>query len=186
MTIRPFLPTGGRITPMQLLIFIQLLEGSKYGYEILMNLRDDFEGTWVPKTGTVYPALKTLVRKGFVSEAEVENTTYYSLTKEGMEFVQDTTDFVRDYVLFNYQFMTVAAERLPTEFTMSILVNFLKLGIEDIIPEQAIIEATRKIQDAEIRKSLLIQRKRILLDKSKLIRNELQLIEDEGLEKDGE
>ena len=178
MSIRPFLPTGGKITPMQLLLFIQLLEGPKYGYEILKNLREAFEGSWNPKTGTIYPALKTLVRKGLVSEETIEDTTYYTLTETGIEFVKDTRDFVKDYVLFNYQFMTVAAERLPIEFTMSILSNVLELGIEDLIPEQAIIQSTRNITDTEVRKSLLLQRKRILLDKTKLIRNELKLIEE--------
>lgn len=178
MSIRPFLPSGGKITPIQLLIFIQLLEGPKYGYEILKNLRDDFEGSWTPKTGTVYPALKTLVRKGLVSENTVDDTTYYSMTEEGMEFVKDTRDFVKEYVLFNYQFMTVAAERLPIEFTVSILSNVLELGIEDLIPEQAIIASIRSMKDVETRKSLLLQRKRILLDKANSIRKELQLVED--------
>ncbi len=183
MTIRPFLPTGGKITPMQLLIFIQLLEGPKYGYEILKNLRDDFEGSWIPKTGTVYPALKTLVRKGLVMEEMVEETTYYSMTVAGMDFVKDTREFVKDYVLFNYQFMSVAVSRLPIEFTMSILLNFLELGINDLIPEHAILRSIRNIKDIEVRKSLLLQRKRTLLDKARSIQNELQLIEDS--EKEG-
>jgi hypothetical protein len=61
---------------------------------------------------------------------------------------------------------------------MSILTNVLELGIEDLIPEQAIIQSTRNITDTEVRKSLLLQRKRILLDKTKLIRDELKLIEE--------
>jgi DNA-binding PadR family transcriptional regulator len=178
MSIRPFLPSGSKITPMQLLIFIQLLEGPKYGYEILKNLRDDFEGSWTPKTGTVYPALKTLVRKGLVSESIIDETTYYTMTEEGLEFVKDTREFVKEYVLFNYQFMTVAATRLPIEFTVSILSNVLELGIEDLIPEQAIIASIRSMEDVGTRKSLLLQRKRILLDKTNSIRKELQLVED--------
>ena len=97
MSIRPFLPTGGKITPIQMLIFIQLLEGPKYGYEILKNLRDDFNSVWNPKTGTLYPALKTLVKKGFISEKEEKETTYYSLTKEGSDFLSDTSELVKDY-----------------------------------------------------------------------------------------
>ncbi|MHA1908036.1 MAG: PadR family transcriptional regulator [Candidatus Thorarchaeota archaeon] len=179
MSIRPFLPTGGKITPMQMLIFIQLLEGPKYGYEILKNLRDDFDGIWKPKTGTVYPALKTLVKKGFISEKDVKDTTYYSMTKDGREFVSDTSDFVKDYVLFNYHFVRVAAERLPAKFTANILQNFLELGLDDLVPEATIIEAIREVDDIDLKRFLFEQRKRMLLDKVQAIRKEIQLIDSE-------
>ncbi len=170
---------------MQMLIFIQLLEGPKYGYEILKNLRDDFEGVWIPKTGTVYPALKTLVKKGFISEKEKKETTYYSMTKQGLSFVSDTKDFVNDYVLFNYIFMKVAAERLPVGFTASILQNFLELGIDDIIPETTIISAIRNFDDQDLKRYLLSQRKRMLLEKVKAIRKEIQLIDSKTSEEGG-
>ena len=179
MSIRPFLPTGGKITPMQILIFIQLLEGSKYGYEILTNLRDAFEGVWIPKTGTVYPALKTLVKKGFVTEKEKGDTIYYSMTKSGEELVQDHKGLVRDYVLFNYQFMSVAVERLPADFTESLLVSLYEYGIDDIIPEERIIQAMRGIQDIDSREHLLENRKRVLLNKLKVIRTELKELKKE-------
>ncbi|MFX0055695.1 MAG: PadR family transcriptional regulator [Promethearchaeota archaeon] len=168
---------------MQLLIFIQLLEGPKYGYEILTNLRDTFEGIWVPKTGTLYPALKTLVKKGFIEEETIGETTYYGLTNEGLDYVRDTRDFVKEYVLFNYQFMTVAAKKLPAEFMMDLLVNLQELGIDDIIPEKTIIEAIRIIPDLEVQRGLLELRKRVLLDKLKVIRKELQSIEGESRDK---
>jgi DNA-binding PadR family transcriptional regulator len=165
---------------MQLLIFIQLLEGPKYGYEILTNLRDTFEGVWVPKTGTLYPALKSLVKKDFISEKTVKDTTYYRLTKKGLDYVRDTREFVKEYVLFNYQFMTVAAKKLPAEFMMDLLVSLQELGIEDIVPQRTIIEAIRSIPDLEVQRELLELRKRVLLDKVGVIRKELRLIEDES------
>ena len=176
MSIRPFLPTGGRVTPMQMLIFIQLLEGPKYGYEILVNLREDFEGVWVPKTGSVYPALKTLLKKGLIGEETAEGKTYYSLTESGLAFVSDTHDFVKDYILFNYIFMKVAAQRLPVNFTATILQNFLELGIDDIIPEEAIIDAVRGIEDTSIKHYLLKERERMLLDKVSAIRKEIRRV----------
>ncbi|MCK5238166.1 MAG: PadR family transcriptional regulator [Candidatus Thorarchaeota archaeon] len=179
MSIRPFLPTGGKITPMQLLIFIQLLEGPKYGYEILKNLREAFEDVWVPKTGTVYPALKTLVKKGLISETEIKDTTYYKMTKSGKDLVQDHKELVRDYVLFNYQFMSVAVERLPADFTESLLMSLYEFGIDDIIPERTILDAMKSIPDLESRRYLLENRKRVLLDKLKVIKNEIRLIDSE-------
>ncbi|MFX1260672.1 MAG: PadR family transcriptional regulator [Promethearchaeota archaeon] len=168
---------------MQLLIFIQLLEGPKYGYEILTNLRDTFEGVWVPKTGTLYPALKSLVKKDFISEKTVEETTYYNLTKKGLDYVRDTREFVKEYVLFNYQFMTVAAEKLPAEFMMDLLVSLQELGIEDIVPQRTIIDAIRSIPDLEVQRELLELRKRVLLNRVGVIRKELRLIDDESRKK---
>ncbi len=163
---------------MQLLIFMQLLEGPKYGYEILTNLREDFEGIWLPKTGTVYPALKTLVKKGLISEEAVEDTTYYNLTKDGLHLLQDPRDLVKEYVLFNYQFMKIAAERLPSEFMQSLLQGLYELGIDDINPETAILEAIEEIPDKDVQKQLLTNRKRVLLDKLKLVRQQLTKIRD--------
>lgn len=178
MSIRPFLPTGGKITPMQLLIFMQLLEGPKYGYEILTNLREDFEGIWLPKTGTVYPALKTLVKKGLISEKAVKDTTYYKLTKDGLALIEDPRDLVKEYVLFNYQFMKVAAERLPAEFTKNLLLSLYELGIDDISPETAILEAIQDLPDKDVQQQLLTHRKRVLLDKLKLVRQQLTTIKE--------
>lgn len=158
---------------MQMLIFIYLLEGPKYGYEILVSLREDFEGVWVPKTGSVYPALKTLLKKGFIGEHTTEGKTYYSLTESGLAFVSDTHDFVKDYILFNYVFMKVAAKRLPADFTANILQNFIELGIDDIIPEEAVIDAVRDIEDDSIKQYLLKERERMLLDKVNAIRKEV-------------
>jgi len=178
MSVRHFLPTGGKITPMQLLIFMQLLEGPKYGYEILTNLREDFEGIWLPKTGTVYPALKTLVKKGLISETAVKDTTYYKLTKDGFALIKDPRDLVKEYVLFNYQFMKLAAERLPAEFTKNLLLSLYELGIDDINPETAILGAIQNIPDKDVQRQLLTHRKRVLLDKLKLVRHQLSIIKE--------
>ena len=176
MSIRQFLPTSGKITPMQLLIFMQLLEGPKYGYEILTNLREDFTGVWLPKTGTVYPALKTLLKRGLISEKAVKETTYYKLSKDGLALIQDPKDLVKEYVLFNYQFMKVAAERLPADFTNNLLMSLYELGIDDIIPETEILEAIQDLPDKEVQQHLLTHRKRVLLDKLKLVRQKLTTI----------
>ncbi len=180
MQIRPFLPTGGRVTPIQLLIFIQLLESPKYGYEILSNLHTDFEGIWMPKTGTIYPALKSLVRRGLITGKEVEGTIFYELTDSGIALVQDSKEIVRDYVTFNYRFMKIAAERLPSTFITILLQHLYESGIDDIIPESSIISAIRETPDQTLRKNLLLHRKKILLAKLACIRNELKEIEREA------
>jgi len=71
------------VSPLQILLLTQLEDGSKYGYEMLKQLKDEFEGTWIPKTGTVYPALKSLQKKGFVDTRDMDGTDFYHITEEG-------------------------------------------------------------------------------------------------------
>ena len=74
---------GGRtpfnmdVSPLQVLLLIQLDGGPRYGYEVLKSLKEEFEGIWEPKTGTVYPALKSLERKGYVETLEKEGSDFY-------------------------------------------------------------------------------------------------------------
>lgn len=79
---------GGPITrrvvsPLQFLLLLQLNEGPKYGYEMLRALKDEFEGAWEPKTGTFYPALRSLEARGFVETEMREETDFYHLTERG-------------------------------------------------------------------------------------------------------
>lgn len=78
--IKLFLPTPAKLTPIQLLIMIQILEAPKYGYEILRDLREGFKDSWVPKTGTLYPALQALVKKEYLTTSTEDKKTHYSLT----------------------------------------------------------------------------------------------------------
>ncbi len=71
------------VSPLQFLVLMQLSEEPKYGYEMLKVLRDEFEGLWDLKTGTFYPALKSLESRGFVETELRDQTEFYSLTEKG-------------------------------------------------------------------------------------------------------
>jgi DNA-binding PadR family transcriptional regulator len=80
---------GNRISPMQLIILILLRDRPMYGYEVLKELRDRFDGVWVPQTGSIYPAIKRLEEHGLVAAEEREGTDYYHITDEGSSWVAD-------------------------------------------------------------------------------------------------
>jgi DNA-binding PadR family transcriptional regulator len=80
---------GSKISPMQMVILMILTERPMYGYEVLKELRDRFEGVWIPQTGSIYPALKRLAESGLVRSEQREGTDYYALTDEGVEWVQE-------------------------------------------------------------------------------------------------
>jgi DNA-binding PadR family transcriptional regulator len=71
------------VSPLQFLVIMQLSEEPKYGYEMLKVLRNEFDGLWDLKTGTFYPALKSLESRGFVETELRDQTEFYSLTEKG-------------------------------------------------------------------------------------------------------
>ncbi len=89
MVGRSHVYNGSRISPLQFVILLILLERPMYGYEMVKRLRDEFVGVWTPQTGSVYPALKKLGGHGLVFSDVREDTEYYSISKEGVEFVTE-------------------------------------------------------------------------------------------------
>jgi DNA-binding PadR family transcriptional regulator len=72
---------------MKTVILLLLRERPMYGYEVLKELRERFEGVWSPQTGSIYPALKRMAEHGLVSSEQRDGTDYYSLTEEGNKWV---------------------------------------------------------------------------------------------------
>jgi len=101
------------VSPLQVLLLIQLDGGPRYGYEVLKCLKEEFEGTWEPKTGTVYPALKSLERKGYVETVEKGGTDFYTITPEGRALFRlveshfvESLDFTVKYLSAVFKWMS--------------------------------------------------------------------------------
>lgn len=81
------------INNFQLQILQLLKYRPMYGYEILNIFA---QKGWKPNTGTLYPALKQLEKKGFIEAFQTEptrgfkNRSNYKLTKKGFDYVQTT------------------------------------------------------------------------------------------------
>ena len=172
--IKLFLPTPEKLTPIQALILIQLLDTSKYGYEILRSLRDSFVGAWEPRTGTIYPTLQALEKKGFVSKKSKDEKTHYSLTKQGRDKLKEMSDYVADYLLFNSRFIESTVDNMPSSFTQEVFTKIHLAGIDEILPEATILDAIRDLPDTDIKKAFLESRKLILQRKLKLVNKQLK------------
>ena len=73
---------------MALLVLKLLEDGDKYGYQMIEELKCRSDDTFHLKAGTLYPLLRGLEEKGFVTAYEQEAAAgkprrYYHLTKEG-------------------------------------------------------------------------------------------------------
>ncbi|MBU7013773.1 MAG: helix-turn-helix transcriptional regulator [Theionarchaea archaeon] len=69
------------------LILMMLAPREMYGYEIMKSLGELTTGIYEPKSGTLYPALKRLEKKGFISseikDVEGNRIKYYRITEKG-------------------------------------------------------------------------------------------------------
>ncbi len=95
-------------------------EGKQRGVDIINKISEQFQN-WTPQSGTIYPVLNRLVKKGFVSQPEKK---YYQITGTGeailKEYLQtfiDTIIFID--TVFNYgRFFMDGANVLRSEETL--------------------------------------------------------------------
>jgi DNA-binding PadR family transcriptional regulator len=74
-----------RLSPIQLLLLVQLENSPKYGYDMLKTIRDELSDVWIPKTGTIYPALKSLEKHKLIEKHDKGGIDFYYITDEGRE-----------------------------------------------------------------------------------------------------
>lgn len=98
---------GNRISHMQLMIMLTIRNERKYGYEILKELRDIFEGIWEPKTGAIYPAIRKLQEHGLVKVEMIDDKEYYSLSENGQIWLKDVVHRIGGMASIGIRFMTV-------------------------------------------------------------------------------
>jgi len=84
--IDPFIHgTNAKVSPLQLLILTSVRNEKRYGYEILKDLREIFDGVWDPKTGVIYPAVKKLRDNGYLTSEIAGGKEHYGLSESGKE-----------------------------------------------------------------------------------------------------
>ena len=77
------------------LCLLALLAGEpKYGFQLIKELRELSDGFFDVKEGTLYPALRRLEARGFVSGAWIEREVgvprrYYTLTERGRRALEE-------------------------------------------------------------------------------------------------
>lgn len=155
MSISSRSPFKMPISPLQILLLTQMEDGPKYGYEMLKQLKAEFEGTWEPKTGTVYPALRSLEKKGYVETKDLDGTDFYHITDQGrsvfellMGHVIKSTEFSVKYISVIFKWLSVERKQGAIEL-MGILSQK-----EQILSHQLLKGFTENI-DTDIREPFL-------------------------------
>jgi DNA-binding PadR family transcriptional regulator len=80
------------LPPAEFHVLLALVDGAKHGHGVKLDVRDRTEGGIHMGPGTLYGAIKRLVRRGWIEEVtasidnvEDERLRYYAATTEGLD-----------------------------------------------------------------------------------------------------
>src|ERR1700727_953954 len=73
---------------VKLVILKLLSEEPAYGYQLIKTMEQRLSGGYTPSAGVIYPTLTMLEEEGLAVAATENNKKVYSLTPEGVEYLQ--------------------------------------------------------------------------------------------------
>lgn len=148
-------PVRMPVSPLQVLLMIQLDGSPKYGYEMLKTLKDEFDGVWEPKTGTVYPALKSLAKKGFVETEEMDGTEYYHITEKGRKLFPELEKHFADSLGFTVNYLAVLFKWMSKEMKQGALrIMSIIVDKDEDMTHKMLYQFSSNL-DADVKKSFL-------------------------------
>jgi len=145
------MPKGMKIGPVQLWMLLLLAEKPMYGYELIRELEKRFSNFWKPQTGTIYPALEKLERRGLVtSRIEFRDSgpdrKHYAITNAGerelkssMESWTKMTEIIENYreiheSIFRFKSKQSKEELSKTLLDLSQAIRKGKFSVNSILP----------------------------------------------------
>ena len=70
------------------LVLHLLEERPMHGYEIIKAIEERYHGFYKPSAGAIYPALRALLRKGYLSVSGEERRKTYRITRDGKAYLR--------------------------------------------------------------------------------------------------
>ena len=77
------------VSHLQLLLLLHINQYESYGYDILKTLKAEFNGLWEPKSGALYPALRSLEKRGLISSHKDSDPEHFRLTDQGKSLLEE-------------------------------------------------------------------------------------------------
>ncbi len=78
------------------LVLHLLEERPMHGYEIIKAVEERYHGFYKPSAGAIYPALRALLRKGYLSVSGEERRKTYRITREGKAYLRSRRKEIED------------------------------------------------------------------------------------------
>ncbi|HEY4704833.1 MAG TPA: PadR family transcriptional regulator [Thermoplasmata archaeon] len=119
----------------KVLVLRILRERPMHGYEITQTLGERSHGFYRPNPGAVYPALRALLRKGYVAKAGGERRKTYRITPAGRRFLRSREAAVQRY--FRRFEESIGPERAAMMREMRATGRLLGSNLRDVTPAQA-------------------------------------------------
>ncbi len=83
------------------LILRMLMDRPMHGYELMKEISMRTRGFWNPGAGSIYPAINSLEREGYVARVELKqgdrSKIVYSITDKGKESMGDSEKFKKEW-----------------------------------------------------------------------------------------
>lgn len=157
------------VSPLQFLMLLQLEEGPKYGYEMLKLLREEFDEVWELKTGTFYPALRSLEARGFVETDLREETEFYLLTEKGRALIDGFEERLEEGSRFTNRYVMAMMRWMPLSLRARVFEIFQKLSEENFNLYPNPIDIFDGVPDKERKLEFLENLKRVLKARLKMV-----------------
>lgn len=167
--IRAGLLRRRRVSPLQFLMLLQLKEGQKYGYEMLKALREQFKDVWEPKTGTIYPALRSLEARGFVKTEVRDEKDFYSLTEDGDALLKRIGERLETDLRFAERYYDFVTRWMPRHMKDRAMGMLRMLANEDVWPPIFIERFLDETMDGASKLEVLRSIRKLLESRMKVV-----------------
>ncbi len=132
------------------LVLSTLQEKPMHGYEIMKAVEERFQGLYKPSPGSIYPALKSLLGKGYVAMTGEERRKTYRITPKGQAYLKQSRSELRTH--FEAVQKALGPERAGMFRELRQTGRLIGTNIHSVTPRQA----------KEIRGLMIEMRERIL------------------------
>ena len=144
-----------RLSPIQLLLLVQLENTPKYGYEMLKTIRDELKDVWIPKTGTIYPALSSLEKHNLIEKHDKGGVSFYHITNEGREILLNIPIHQKQNFRFAVKYLTSIVNLASPNLKNITLTSMANFDNEEVNFMEVIINLLRENVDKELKLKIL-------------------------------
>src|SRR5256712_6339876 len=117
------------------LVLHLLEERPMHGYEIIKAIEERYHGFYKPSAGAIYPALRALLRKGYLSVSGEERRKTYRITREGKAYLRSRRKEIEER--FRAFESAVGPERAALFREFRATGKLLRTNMSEVTPKQA-------------------------------------------------
>jgi DNA-binding PadR family transcriptional regulator len=123
LTVQPLRRISGPRGLLRLFILLRLSKKPMSGYDLMSDLDDLTGGGWHPGSGSIYPTLEELKKRGLVeaSSRGARSKQVYSLTSKGTEALDEHRKMVNQFARKWHKIGSALTELIDAE-NMSVMV----------------------------------------------------------------